>query len=62
MIATLILWVNLSPDSFRYGLMWLIAGIVVMLVLTRFWTKPLRIKMEEDDMPSITQVVEEQRG
>ena len=61
-IATLILWVNLSPDSFRYGLMWLIAGIVVMLVLTRFWTKPLRIKMEEDDMPSITQVVEEQRG
>ena len=55
-LATLILWSNLSPESFNYGAMWMGAGIAVMLVLTRFWTKPLRITMEEDDMPSLEDV------
>lgn len=50
-LATGILWINLSPDSFHYGLAWLILGIAIMLGLTRFWTKPLRMKLEEEDMP-----------
>mgnify|MGYP000909815201 CR=1 FL=1 len=54
--ATLILWINLSPDSFNYGLIWLVLGIGVMLVLTRFWTKPLRVKLEEDDMPPMDEL------
>ncbi len=54
--ATLILWINLSPDSFNYGLIWLVLGICVMLVLTRFWTKPLRVKLEEDDMPPMDEL------
>lgn len=54
--ATLVLWINLSPDSFNYGLIWLGVGVATMLVLTRFWTKPLRITMEEDDMPSLDEV------
>ena len=28
-VATVILWVNLSPDSFRYGMIWLVIGIGV---------------------------------
>ena len=55
-IATLILWINLSPDSFKYGLIWLVLGIAIMLGLTRFGTKPLRITMEEDQMPSLEDV------
>ncbi|HRC41058.1 APC family permease [Nostocoides sp.] len=52
-IATVVLWVNLSPDSFRYGVIWLFLGIGVMLVLTRFFTKPLRMTMEEELLPSL---------
>ena len=57
-VATLILWANLSPDSFRYGLMWMIAGIVVMLALTRFWTRPLRVQLVEEDMPASDELYE----
>ena len=45
--STLVLWINLSPDSFNYGLIWLALGIVIMLVLTRFWRRPLRMQLEE---------------
>jgi putrescine importer len=45
--STLVLWINLSPDSFNYGLLWLALGIVIMLVLTRFWRRPLRMQLEE---------------
>jgi putrescine importer len=65
MIATAILWSNLSPDSFHYGLIWLVVGIGVMLVLTRFWTKPMRIKLEEEDMPAMDELydaMQEQEG
>lgn len=55
-IAVLILWVNLSPESFRYGLIWLGLGVAIMLVLTRGWTKPLRIKLEEEAMPSLDEI------
>lgn len=54
LIATLILWANLSPDSFNYGLIWLVIGIATMLVLTRFWTKPIRVQMGEDADPPAT--------
>ena len=53
MIATGILWANLSPDSSRYGLMWLVLGIAVMLVLTRFLRRPLRMTMEDEMMPHL---------
>jgi putrescine importer len=46
-IATVILWVNLSPDSFRYGMIWLVIGIGVVVFLTRFVRQPLRITLEE---------------
>ena len=55
-MATLILWVNLSPESFTYGALWLGVGIVVMLALTRFWTKPLRITMEEEQLPTLDEI------
>jgi putrescine importer len=44
-IATLILWANLSSESFNYGLIWLLLGIGIMLVITRFWRRPMRIQM-----------------
>ena len=46
-VATVILWVNLSPDSFRYGMIWLVIGIGVVVFLTRFFRQPLRITLEE---------------
>ncbi len=46
-LATLVLWWNLSPDAFKYGLIWLILGIGIVAILTRFFTKPLRITMED---------------
>lgn len=57
-LATVILWTNLSPESFNYGLIWLALGISVMLLLTRFWTKPMRIVMEEEDMPAMDELYE----
>ena len=47
-ISTAVLWANLSPDSFHYGLLWLGVGIVLMLVLTRGWRRPLRMSLEEE--------------
>ncbi|MFZ2501732.1 MAG: APC family permease [Nocardioides sp.] len=55
-LAVFILWINLSPESFRYGAIWLGIGVVIMLALTRFWTKPLRITLEEDQMPSLDEI------
>ncbi len=46
-IATVILWVNLSPDSFQYGMIWLLIGIGVVVFLTRFFRQPLRVTLEE---------------
>ena len=46
-VATVILWVNLSPDSFQYGMIWLLIGIGVVVFLTRFFRQPLRITLEE---------------
>ena len=57
-LATAILWINLSPDSFHYGLLWMAAGIVVMLGLTRFWTRPLRVQLVEEDMPASDELYE----
>ncbi len=47
-MSTLVLWINLSPDSFNYGLIWLIIGIGIMLVLTRGWRRPLRMSLDEE--------------
>ena len=45
--STAVLWINLSPDSFRYGMYWFVAGVVVVMVLTRFFRRPLRMSLEE---------------
>ena len=47
MFSTAVLWINLSPDSFRYGMYWFVAGVVVVMVLTRFFRRPLRMSLEE---------------
>lgn len=46
---TLVLWWNLSSASRNYGMYWFAGGIVVLLVLTRFFRKPMTINMGEDD-------------
>lgn len=43
--ATLVLWVNLSPESRNYGLIWFGVGVVVLLGLTRFLSRPLRMDL-----------------
>ena len=45
---TVMLWVNLSPDSLHYGLVWLAIGIIVLIGITRFFRRPLLISMEEE--------------
>ncbi|GAT74006.1 APC family permease [Microbacterium hydrocarbonoxydans] len=45
---TLLLWVNLATDAMTYGAIWLVAGVVVLLALTRFFRRNLRMSFEED--------------
>lgn len=46
-MLTVILWLYLSADSTRYGIIWFVIGIVVLLWLTRFFRRPLTINMGE---------------
>jgi len=46
---TLMLWINLSPASLHYGLVWLGIGIAVLLFLTRLFREPMTISMAEED-------------
>jgi len=45
---TLILWLNLSPESRNYGLIWFGVGIAVLVWLTRFFQRPLTINLGEE--------------
>jgi putrescine importer len=44
---TVLLWVHLSKDSTRYGVIWFGIGICVLLVITRFFRRPLSVNMGE---------------
>lgn len=44
---TVILWLYLSAESTRYGVIWFAIGIAVLLWITRFFRKPLTINMGE---------------
>ncbi|WP_422741908.1 APC family permease [Mycobacterium sp. WMMD1722] len=46
-LATVLLWVYLSAESTRYGIIWFAIGFVVLLWLTRFFRRPLTVNMGE---------------
>ena len=48
MLLTGVLWANLHLDALSYGLVWLTIGIITLLVITRAFRKPLRVKLDED--------------
>jgi putrescine importer len=47
-LLTVLLWVYLSPESTRYGAIWFLIGIGVLLFVTRFFRRPLSVKMGEE--------------
>ena len=47
-LLTVLLWVHLSPDSTKYGVIWFVIGIGVLLTITRFFRRPLSINMGEE--------------
>lgn len=49
---TVLLWVYLSNDARVYGLIWFAVGVVVLLWLTRFFRRNLRMSLQEDDVIS----------
>ncbi len=44
---TVLLWVYLSAESTRYGIIWFVIGAVVLVWITRFFRRPLTINMGE---------------
>ncbi len=44
---TVLLWVHLSEDSTKYGIIWFCIGIGVLLLITRFFRRPLTVNMGE---------------
>lgn len=46
-LATVLQWVYLSAESTRYGIIWFVIGIVVLLWVTRFFRRPLTVNMGE---------------
>lgn len=44
-MLTVLLWVYLSAESTRYGIIWFGIGICVLLLITRFFRRPLSISM-----------------
>jgi len=51
-VLTVVLWLNISPDAMTYGLIWLAIGLVILLVLTRLFRRPMRLSLEEDQVIS----------
>ena len=47
-MLTVLLWVYLSAESTRYGIIWFAIGVVVLLWITRFLRKPMTIHLGED--------------
>ena len=46
-VGDVLLWVYLSAESTRYGIIWFVIGIVVLLWITRSFRRPLTINMGE---------------
>lgn len=44
-LLTMLLWAYLSAESTRYGIIWFVIGIGVLLWITRFFRRPLTINM-----------------
>ncbi len=44
-LLTVVMWLHLSPEATRYGIIWFCIGIAVLLVITRFFRRPLSINM-----------------
>ena len=44
-MLTVLLWVYLSAESTRYGIIWFAIGIAVLLWITRFFRRPLSVNM-----------------
>jgi len=44
-MLTVLLWLYLSAESTRYGIIWFAIGIAVLLGITRFFRRPLTINM-----------------
>lgn len=51
--STLVLWINLSSESMRYGLIWFAIGVVALLVITRFLRKPMTTKVDEEEIAEV---------
>jgi len=45
MAFTILLWVYLSAESTRYGIIWFVIAIAVLLWITRLFRRPLTINM-----------------
>lgn len=46
---TVLLWVNLSPESFYYGLAWFGAGVIVLIGVTRLFKRPMTIALDDEE-------------
>jgi putrescine importer len=44
-MLTVLLWVYLSAESTRYGIIWFLIGVGVLLWITRFFRRPLSVNM-----------------
>ncbi len=44
-IVTVVMWLHLSPESTFYGVIWFGLGVVVLLWLTRFFSRPMPITL-----------------
>lgn len=47
MLLTIVLWLYLSAESTRYGIIWFAIGVAVLLGITRFFRRPLSVNMGE---------------
>lgn len=45
---TVLLWLYLSAESTRYGMIWFGIGIIVLLWITRFFKRPMNVNMGEE--------------
>lgn len=47
-ICTVLLWAYLSAESTRYGIIWFVIGVVILLWITRMLRKPMTINLGEE--------------
>ncbi|MCO5314872.1 MAG: APC family permease [Solirubrobacterales bacterium] len=48
-VCTVLLWAYLSAESTRYGIIWFVIGVVVLLWITRMLRRPLSISLDEEE-------------